>query len=156
MACTTISATWGVLSRIMGRASTHDAQNADFAHLVADVRPNPPIPGKCPFRLCAWCLLQESFHCLPHAVVVRSRILCSPAWWHGAQTVVGPGLALCIRSCHARTLGCRWVFPRLSGPVAGKLLAPTPAHSLALCLPCSTPWSSLGATLSLPPWPTSR
>ena len=43
MACTTISATWGVLSRTLGMASAHDAQNADSAHLVADLRPNPPI-----------------------------------------------------------------------------------------------------------------
>ena len=72
----------------------------DSAHLVADLRPNPPIligkvanslanalsasvPGVCSRRVS---------HCLPHAVVVRSRTLCSRAWWHGAQTVVGPGV----------------------------------------------------------------
>ena len=67
---------------------------------LPDLRPNPPIfIGKVANSLAnarsasvPGCLLQENFHCLPHAVVVRSRILCSRAWWHGAQTVVGPGV----------------------------------------------------------------
>ena len=86
------------------------------------------------------------------------------------------GFALCTRSCHAHCKsgtagmsprvvllldsvthllrhelwgagGCPKDFQALSA----KLPAPTPAHPLALYLPCS-----LGATLSPPPWKTSR
>ena len=170
MACSTISATWGVLSLIIGRASAHDAQNADWAHLVADLRPKPPIfigqncqiSGECSFRFRAWCLMEESFHCLPQALgrelsfilwcnLVALSANCGwPLDWHSApgaatrtasraQMEWSPRAGAHPRSCRSfsatRTLGLPIDMPKIFKPCGRQTSGPSS-------------WTSSGALLA--------
>ena len=170
MACTTISATGGVLSLNIG-ASAHHAQKSDSPTRPSSSEKLPthrqmPFPQKClafegEFPLFATCLGRELSLFLQCNLVAWCAT-CGWSWGsHSAPRVakrtagrarmewsprIGAHPQSCRSSSVTRTPGCQSVCPRFSGPVAANLQAPTPGRPLALLRPGSTPWFSLDAT----------